>query len=536
MDIRGYWRILRQRWTVVVAVGAIGLLSALIVSFLANDGRTPYTGGSGYTASTTLLLLSGSPTSTAATSAVVTSPRVAADAAARLGTPENPADLVDHVTTLPAEPDRTIVVSATGPDPARAAALANAFGAATVDDMRNRTRDAARAEQVRLRDRLGALNEQLAANDPDTAAGAAERPALTEQYTATFRALQEIGDPDRLATPTDVIDVLIPADPATATGNPFVPSSTLGRAAVGTVLGLLVGGALALLLERLNARPLNRLDMQRAHRLPVLAEIPRFARRRATQYAIATEADPGGAVADGYRSLLSALFLVPRAREEAGAISDNGASRQAPQAILVASARPAEAKTSTVVNLATCIARTGRTVLVVDFDVRGADAHLYLGTSSRAGVRDFVHDDDVVLSELIQSTCVPGVMMIAAGRPEHRPYPPRRAAELVRHARAVADVVLLDSPPMLLGNTAIDLVAHVDAVLVSTFVGRTTEADAERVSELLARTGAPVVGLAVSGASGPTGSDWLRYLHPRRTGSKDAPPLPGDVSPGSAVQ
>ena len=64
----------------------------------------------------------------------------------------------------------------------------------------------------------------------------------------------------------------------------------------------------------------------------------------------------------------------------------------------------------------------------------------------------------------------------------------------------LADVVLIDTPPMLLASDAAHLMGGVDSVLVVARAGKTTAEQAERVRDLLNRLDAPVAGLALNEA------------------------------------
>jgi Mrp family chromosome partitioning ATPase len=63
------------------------------------------------------------------------------------------------------------------------------------------------------------------------------------------------------------------------------------------------------------------------------------------------------------------------------------------------------------------------------------------------------------------------------------------------------DIVLLDTPPMLTTNDVTDLLASADQTLLVIRSGQTRAVGAARVSDLLARFGAPVIGTIFNGCS-----------------------------------
>ena len=96
------------------------------------------------------------------------------------------------------------------------------------------------------------------------------------------------------------------------------------------------------------------------------------------------------------------------------------------------------------------------------------------------------------------------------------------AAVLIRATRPLADFVLIDCPPLLVANDAVEMARHADGVLLIARSGATPVEAAERSAELLERLEIPVVGTvlvasdAVSNASRYYTSRY--YAEPERTG------------------
>jgi Mrp family chromosome partitioning ATPase len=82
----------------------------------------------------------------------------------------------------------------------------------------------------------------------------------------------------------------------------------------------------------------------------------------------------------------------------------------------------------------------------------------------------------------------------------------------IDEARRQADVILIDTAPVLASAEVTHLFPLVDAVVVVARAKRTTAEIAERASELLKRLDAPVVGVALNGAMEvPVPSSYYRY-------------------------
>ena len=87
---------------------------------------------------------------------------------------------------------------------------------------------------------------------------------------------------------------------------------------------------------------------------------------------------------------------------------------------------------------------------------------------------------------------------------------------LIDEARRLADVVILDTAPVLSAALTRELATVVDAVVVVCRVGKTPAGEAERCADLLSQLGAPVLGLALVGVSAPPFYDYFAYSSPRR--------------------
>jgi Mrp family chromosome partitioning ATPase len=73
--------------------------------------------------------------------------------------------------------------------------------------------------------------------------------------------------------------------------------------------------------------------------------------------------------------------------------------------------------------------------------------------------------------------------------------------QVIAEAREAADILLIDTAPILAASDAAHLFPFVDAVVVVGRSGWTKAQSAHRTSELLLRLGAPVVGAALNGSS-----------------------------------
>src|SRR5262249_22358589 len=86
----------------------------------------------------------------------------------------------------------------------------------------------------------------------------------------------------------------------------------------------------------------------------------------------------------------------------------------APQVILLTSANPGEGKTVTTVNLATTLAQSNHTVVVLDADLRKGSCHALLGQPNQRGLTQ-VLTGHLTLEEALQDTPVAGLSFVPRG-------------------------------------------------------------------------------------------------------------------------
>jgi Mrp family chromosome partitioning ATPase len=298
------------------------------------------------------------------------------------------------------------------------------------------------------------------------------------------------------------------------------------------LVALVLGFGLAIMLDRSDTRLRTRRDAEGRFGLPVIAEIPMLSlpnRRRKVMIA----EDPDSIKAEAYRTLRAAVMLyrrrddptLPRPRHERitdarAGISGNGRrGRVDRDVILITSPGAGDGKTTTVANLAVAYAESGRSVLVLSCDLWRSGVARRFGVKAGRGISDYLASDDAPpLSSFVRDTSVPGVRIVTGGLSIHRPGG-RLIAEqrLIDEARELADVVILDTAPLLSASLTRELTTVVDAVVVVCRVGGTTASEAERCADLLEQLGAPALGVVLVGVTARPFSDYFAYASPRRT-------------------
>lgn len=290
-----------------------------------------------------------------------------------------------------------------------------------------------------------------------------------------------------------------------------VQPMTTRNAVLGVGVGLLLGVALAFLRQAIGARVVTAGEVGSGLRLPLLGrlwEAPRAVRK---QDALVTVADSSGALAQAYRLLRASVDSVMPTRLEA--------SRKVAHSIAITSATAGEGRSTTVANLGVAFARAGRRVALVNADLRRpADERRpsldrFFGLDLRLGLADVVRGRATLESALVYAdvsapaepaeaagsdppegapeplTSTPaGLWVLPAGSPSTDLGDPATLARLDDVLEDLAmrvDIVLVDSPPLLVSADTLELVKRVDAAVVVVRANRITRPTLAELARLL---------------------------------------------------
>lgn len=249
------------------------------------------------------------------------------------------------------------------------------------------------------------------------------------------------------------------------------------------ILGTIVGAGLALLLEHTDESIMDPTEIRQRLKLSLLGAIPRT-----------KESDPTEALNDRKSALFDAYLAVQANLRFA---TEHGV----PRTLSVTSTRPAEGKSITALSLATTLARSGHSVVLVDGDMRSPSVHHLLGRDHDRGLSNYLAGDDAI-DALLTVADQYGFSAMTAG-----PLPPN-AAELLTSDRLSMlmdrllerfDHVVIDSPPVmgladapLIGNRVEAVVYVVESHgirsrQVRTALDRLTDAGARVIGAVLTK-------------------------------------------------
>lgn len=470
----------RRKWVVLQATIAVPLLAFLLSVSQSKE----------YTAEATLLFRQApvleetsaviDPTREAATNGqLVGLPVVAVRASADLG--DVPADeILASVTVTPSPDADTASISATTESPERSADIANAYGRAYISFRRGADRD-------QVQDAIDLAETSLA----ELGAGgglSVEGKALNEQLDK-LRLVQ--------ALQTGGAELVQPATP------PSDPSSPkpLRNTALGFVLGLLLGFALAALLERVDRRIRTSEEMEELYELPVLARIPRstlLGGKRARSLGTRT---PEG---EAFRVLRTNLRFFDVDREM--------------KSILVVSPEEGDGKSTVAQGLATTMAEMGDDAVLVETDLRKGGAFRQVDGRPAGGLSNVLAGTP--LEKVLIKVDVPiqnskesrALAVLPSG-----PAPPN-PSELLEgdRMRSVLEelsdhfsFVVLDSPALGAVSDALALVPAASQIVVVGGLGKTTREAARALMKQFALLNRRPIGVVVNFAE----TERAKYSH-----------------------
>ena len=245
----------------------------------------------------------------------------------------------------------------------------------------------------------------------------------------------------------------------------------LTHTAVGFLIALALAVARMVFFERIESTS----ELREAVSAPVIAGIPFY--KEMGDDPIACRADSRSAVTESFRALRTNLqYLL--AKEDANVV-------------LVSSLHPQEGKSFVSANLASILAKAGKNVALVDFDMHKPRVHTYMGLANESGASSLMIGK-AKLSDVLKPGAYPSLDVLTAG-----PIPPNasdlilsdRMKATIAELKAKYDYVILDTPPILLISDALVLMEHVDTAMLVTNVGKSSRRGVQHLEDLLEQNG-----------------------------------------------
>ncbi|WP_162306117.1 polysaccharide biosynthesis tyrosine autokinase [Oleisolibacter albus] len=274
--------------------------------------------------------------------------------------------------------------------------------------------------------------------------------------------------------------------PAVMPLGPSFPKKSMVLA-LGTAAGLALGLLAAFMLERLDRGFRGAEQVEGALALPVLAQVPalneRATKQKPEQYVLDK---PLSSFSEALRSLRTALHYTN--------VDDP------PKVIVITSTVPREGKSTLSLCFARATARAGSRVLLIDADFRRPRITKMAAVPAAATLSDMLAGSHEV-NDAIQVDALSGAHLIAAapGTPNPQDLLASKQMErFVDQARALYDLIIIDTPPVLAVSDALAVSKVADALLYVVHWGSTAREMVATGIKQLRACNAPLAGVVLS--------------------------------------
>jgi tyrosine-protein kinase len=514
--------LLRRKW-VIVGTTAVVFLAAMLLT----GTQTPaYTSHASVLVDSTLDQTTSSSVNMADEKQVAGSVAVANLVIDELGLSAPPLEVLKNLSINVPVDSNILTISYTGPSPRAAKRMADAFLQAYIDFRQQGQQEALDSALASIRHQIALLTAQLgrvedslsSEQDPNQRALDTSRAsALIAQIGTLEERAASLVSPEQ----AQLARILNAASLPTSVSTPSYPVN----AAVGLMAGLVLGLVAALVLDRIDDRVRSREDVETRLGAPVLGVIPRMGPKDLGPLVAADR--PSSPEAEAYKQLRADLRVA--------------ASRSSARAILVTSSRAGEGKTVAVANLAVTLARGGQRVILVSADLRTPDLDRLFGRSDGPGLVDVLMNG-VSLERAIQETSIADLRLLQSGTPAADPYECLASpglSRVLRDLRRMADVVLVDSAPLLAVADPAMIAPECDAVLFVADAQSASRKDLVESRHQLERMQTQVLGGVLMNAATDAGRLHL-YHHTSRSlaepnGSANRSAQPGSNGSSEAI-
>ena len=201
---------------------------------------------------------------------------------------------------------------------------------------------------------------------------------------------------------------------------------------------------------------------------------------------LVTKNDPKNPAAEAYRVIRTGVQFAQAGNEL--------------KSIAITSCTPNEGKSMTVGNLAIVLTQAGKSVLLMDCDMRNPTVHKNFNLSNKVGLSSCISMGTAV-ADAVQATGIEGLDALTAGVIPPNPSEllgSERMKSILQRAQEEYDYVLIDTPPVLPVTDTLVLSNFVDGVIMVIDSGEVKVEMAREVKNQLVHAGANILGVVLN--------------------------------------
>ena len=201
---------------------------------------------------------------------------------------------------------------------------------------------------------------------------------------------------------------------------------------------------------------------------------------------LVTQNDPKNPAAEAYRVIRTSVQFAQAGKEL--------------QTIALTSCTPNEGKSTTIANLAIVLTQAGKSVLLIDCDMRNPTVHKNFNLSNKVGLSSCI-SMGTALADAVQATAIEGLEALTAGVIPPNPSEllgSERMQNILQRAKEEYDYVLIDTPPVLPVTDALIVSRFVDGMILVIASAEVKVEMAREVKNQLVHSGANLLGVVLN--------------------------------------
>lgn len=331
-------------------------------------------------------------------------------------------------------------------------------------------------EIERLRQELDAANSSLLIQDLQNQINILD--TKISGWQSTYSQLLDSLQGGNVNTLTVVEEATIPTYPI----SPNIKMNVLVAAAIG--LALAVGGIV--LMEYLDDTVKTPEDIQRITKLPTIGTIAQIKGKTHAEKLVAIH-KPLEPIVESFRALRTNIQY---------------SSQENPiKSLLITSPGPEEGKSICLANLGVVMAQSGMKVVIVDADFRRPIQDEIFGLSNQAGLSNVILDENTSILNLLKNTKINNLRVLTSGILPPNPdllMEAERFKMVLTQLETVADIILVDSPPVLVVADAAILGTQVNSVILLVSSGHTRPYQIARAVDEMRRVHVNLIGVILN--------------------------------------
>lgn len=201
---------------------------------------------------------------------------------------------------------------------------------------------------------------------------------------------------------------------------------------------------------------------------------------------LVTQNDPKNPGAEAYRVIRTGIQFAQAGKEL--------------QTIALTSCTPNEGKSTIIANLAVVLTQAGKSVLLIDCDMRNPTVHKNFNLSNKVGLSSCI-SMGTALSDAVQKTSIEGLYALTGGVIPPNPSEllgSEQMKNVLQRAKEQYDYVLIDTPPVMPVTDALIVGRFVDGMI---FVIASAEVKVEMARDVknqLVNAGANILGVVLN--------------------------------------